>query len=772
MNEEVEEFFPKYARSAIYQARTFEDFIRKVKIADNQGASDRTLLEAIVDELRKRIVLWFPELHNYGFHRPLVRNWEAVEQVLRYELPPELFADLQYSLLHGFYPRNVPKAPNGQDKSPPYTYHGLGKDEIRLLVLHPAKDTTKTILCTLCHEKLTPNVYEALSYVWGDPMTLRRIKVNHTDMLVTENLEEALRALRDVTEPRVLWVDALCINQQNSKEKSIQIQMMAKIYSLARQVVVWVGTASDSSAVALSLLSDLGSSLREDALDHNNPDPRPRDMSSQTAGHAPHIAARRQDICDKWSSFFRDRSNQRFLEALRIFFQRPWWRRIWIFQELVLAKAAILVCGRTIMPWDDFHRAVGVAAVFCMDEAKLILDEKGLYHQWGQRVKLLKDIQALVWPVGMMQVYRQKRASNAVISLEALLHNTVKYQATDARDKVYAVLGLVNDDPGISSAMTPVYDISTDSLYRKVAMYVIKHRGDLAILEHGDSNFGRCCKNGVLCLESWVLDFSDKADDRPIDRDAIMPEVDDMRDIYITIVEGNRPGPMIFERQFQAGTIGDKTSPLAVSFSDDLRTLTVTGIEIDSISDILPICLPRLAEVEQCLRYWHKDFHDRMANRPKSSPYPPDTDTNDMFWRIVLANRWHTRDTAIMRPINSSKLDGYGRFPPQTIEEQDRFFKEIAKQVAYRTVLCAARKMFWTSKGYVGLGPTYLAKGDIVAVLLGANVPMCLRMGEGVQGECRVVGDCYIHSDVMHGKAVLAQQKGEGGYELKQYKLQ
>jgi hypothetical protein len=319
--------------------------------------------------------------------------------------------------------------------------------------------------------------------------------------------------------------------------------------------------------------------------------------------------------------------------------------------------------------------------------------------------------------------------------------NTVKYQATDVRDKVYAVLGLVNDDRDISSAIIPVYDISTDLLYRKVARYVIEHRGDLAILEHGVSSFGRCCKNGVLCLESWVPDFTDQADDRPIDRDAIMPEVDDMRGIYIAIVEGNVAGPMIFDSQFQAGTTGDKISPLPVSFSDDLRTLTVTGIDIDSVSDILPICLPCLAEVEQCLRYWHKEFQERMANRPTSSPYPPDTDTNDMFWRIVLANRWHPRNTAIMHPIKSSKLDRYGRFPPQTTEEQDRLFKEIAAQVSYRTVLCVARKMFWTSKGYVGLGPMYLAKDDIVAVLLGARVPMLFRRGEGVKGERRVVGD-------------------------------
>jgi hypothetical protein len=167
----------------------------------------------------------------------------------------------------------------------------------------------------------------------------------------------------------------------------------------------------------------------------------------------------------------------------------------------------------------------------------------------------------------------------------------------------------------------------------------------------------------------------------------------------------------------------------------------VTGIEIDTVSDLLPICLPELAEVGQCLRYWRTDFENRMARRPKCSPYPPDTDINDMFWRIVLANHWHPRNTAITHAINSSELEGYGRFPPQTTEEQDRLFEEIVEQVKFRTVICVMRKMFWTSEGYVGLGPMFLAKDDIVAVLLGARVHICLRRGGGVNGEWRVIGD-------------------------------
>ena len=103
--------------------------------------------------------------------------------------------------------------------------------------------------------------YEALSYVWGDRESPKTISIDGCVQEVTENLEAALQQLRLSDAPRRLWVDALCINQEDSKEKSHQIQKMRHIYRRASGVLVWLGNEADRSDEAMLLLEEFGSWL-------------------------------------------------------------------------------------------------------------------------------------------------------------------------------------------------------------------------------------------------------------------------------------------------------------------------------------------------------------------------------------------------------------------------------------------------------------------------------------------------------------------------------
>jgi hypothetical protein len=87
--------------------------------------------------------------------------------------------------------------------------------------------------------------YAALSYVWGIQMSPQQVMVNSRTMCVTANLDCALRHLRYPQSSRVLWVDALCINQTNNLERNSQIQMMGNIYSSASTVLIWLGPGED-----------------------------------------------------------------------------------------------------------------------------------------------------------------------------------------------------------------------------------------------------------------------------------------------------------------------------------------------------------------------------------------------------------------------------------------------------------------------------------------------------------------------------------------------
>ncbi|KAF2091412.1 HET-domain-containing protein, partial [Saccharata proteae CBS 121410] len=181
-----------------------------------------------------------------------------------------------------------------------YSPLDLNSSEIRLIRIlrleaGPSRINGPPIVhCRLEHQFLSQNpTYEALSYAWGSPKRPRTIFLNDRPIRVTKGLEAALRQfaseIRDAKESPLLWVDALCINQRDDKEKSQQVTQMARIYSNAKQVLIWLGRESDDSSLAMETLDWL---------------------------HGMYETA---------------------LESLT---GRAWFRRIWVIQEVTLSKIA------------------------------------------------------------------------------------------------------------------------------------------------------------------------------------------------------------------------------------------------------------------------------------------------------------------------------------------------------------------------------------------------------------------------------------------------
>jgi hypothetical protein len=128
----------------------------------------------------------------------------------------------------------------------PYSLLPPDGDNIRLLRLLPNEDKDAPLYCelrnySLQRSSLRIHLYEALSYVWGDPDNTLSICVDKNQFQVTVNLYSALSRLRDHSFERIIWVDAICINQSNVEERKQQVQLMAKIYSNAHRVIVWLG---------------------------------------------------------------------------------------------------------------------------------------------------------------------------------------------------------------------------------------------------------------------------------------------------------------------------------------------------------------------------------------------------------------------------------------------------------------------------------------------------------------------------------------------------
>jgi hypothetical protein len=148
---------------------------------------------------------------------------------------------------------------NDADDNPEnkYRYSPLPRPgSIRLLRLMAHTDENTRIECRLFDYPLQElgegtHLYEALSYVWGDPNNLRSISIDKHDLPITINLHAALLCLRDRFIDRTIWVDAICINQGDVIEKGMQVRYMAEIYSKASRVIVWLGEAENDSDRAL-----------------------------------------------------------------------------------------------------------------------------------------------------------------------------------------------------------------------------------------------------------------------------------------------------------------------------------------------------------------------------------------------------------------------------------------------------------------------------------------------------------------------------------------
>jgi hypothetical protein len=282
---------------------------------------------------------------------------------------------------------------------------------IKLLKLFPGQhnDTLGGQLITREDEK-----YEALSYYWGprteSPPRIRILAKNEWSSLpITQNLESALRHLRLEKHDRKLWIDALCIDQDNEVEKSEQIPIMGRIYSQATNVCVWLGPKSDTSPLAFDLIRRILDLHTFDRLV--------------------------------------DERNTRDWAALSELMRRPWFSRRWVVQEIAFAKFATVHCGPNIISWPELADAVALFGSRGPEIAQLFKRDKS----FGHRADFLGDVEALganrlVQTIG--KLFRRAddgQRLEKLLSLESLVSNLSAFNAAKPHDIIYAVLSLAND---------------------------------------------------------------------------------------------------------------------------------------------------------------------------------------------------------------------------------------------------------------------------------------------------------------------------------------
>lgn len=594
-----------------------------------------------------------------------------------------------------------------------YQFRPLSRQQIRIIVLFPGLGND-AIKCEINHVSLTDNTrYYALSYCWGGLTTETAIVCDGLFHLhITKSLHQALRSIRSTKRKRALWVDAVSINQSDHEERSHQVSLMRHIYQNAHSVLIWLGERDEDSKIAIRFLN-----------------------SSPTGKNWLCTAT-----LDGQSRYQKLISDPRWFSVMKLL-ERPYFRRVWVIQEVVVAKKGIILCGRDKTSLLNLTQmlpdAVSVSALMGRNT-----------DGWSQ----FSHVSALSEQYGPY-VFRTVPALEILFQFRRSL-------ATDPRDKIFALYGLIENHLPPDMTISLDYSSTVREVYKQFATSFLTHSHSLDLLSiprvQGRAGYPTWVPewNASDGTPSWLWEFSD-----------------------ILNYQKTSPNP------WRAS--GDSES--SPEFSAEGNVLVIHGHVSDRISqvgELLPVGAIASKEVSKAtlrvLCAWESLVSAFGLGRYKTDEY-----IFDAYWKTIMAGRCINHETA----ISATRVEFFfWRLSPKmlmpfilshTAHETKQFswWKRciLAAVLAAYTIylvlngLRSAKRESWsllvgnsfrdeiraegrrlikTQNGYIGLAPNAVVVGDKIGIFRGGKAPLIIRE----QGTCwELVGDSYIHG-IMHGE--------------------
>lgn len=306
-----------------------------------------------------------------------------------------------------------------------YDHTPLTARDIRIFSLNPGegKDPITGSLAITSLDQ--PCAYDALSYAWGSLGLTSTVQVNKSTFAITENLLDALCYIRSPTEIKVLWIDAICINQNDIRERSQQVQQMKDVFSTASKVYAWLGPSTEHTEVGMRTLeSFLNAKILEDAA-------------------------------------WRVLPPALVFQGLTDILQRPWFQRFWVVQEGALAKEVVMSCGPHHISWSNQIRPV----LSFLRTIKIAVTSP----QWQAMGLNNIDMDFLL---GLLQSQLESGPDadlwanrSRMPDLLELAYSMRNRNATDLRDRIYALLGIANAE----NQIIPDYLKSAEDTYDEFA---------------------------------------------------------------------------------------------------------------------------------------------------------------------------------------------------------------------------------------------------------------------------------------------------------------
>lgn len=614
--------------------------------------------------------------------------------------------------------------------------------QIRLLILEPAKNINDPVRCVLqvvtLEEAETLN-FDALSYTWGDENQRKLIQISGVEVSVTLNLQEALVHLRDEQKYQRLWVDAVCIDQANVGEKNYQILLMQQIYYSATKVVIWLGPSDAELDPLLLKLID---------IDKNN------DERQQTG-----ILSKMFTTADE------------FDETLRAFlklFRKPWFSRVWVVQEYLLARNNVTaVCGHHRLPWSVINTAMTAADWIRQDTRNAVQRQ-------------LQAVTSNTLAGTMSFTFRIKRQ----LDFGQVLHFTSGKQATEPKDKIYALMGLVSER--VRQMLSPDYGQPLHRVYQKAMVVVCQEYMVLTPL---------CAAAEVksrpeLGLPSWCLDFSNTQWQAPFN------ELQEYPFIATQAAHGACgmgkaaiPGSLVYDEEkglimVEGTIIGILEETLATTYTTlsrkyvEIENLSVgredSTYELDMAEIKSGIVLKFLQDVDRASNLVHSVLCDRfgqeVADARLASGAIWKTFARDQLLQALTKVR---ASNGLKTPSNYSLFQSFLQESPRTsfdyvwasnlsadvrAQEASLNSRIATEKCIIKTCLAMARAIpdrtfVMTDTGYMGLAGADVKTGDVLCIIFGCVKPLVLRpdgVDESGRPVYRLVAFAYVQG-IMKG---------------------
>ncbi|SPJ72129.1 related to heterokaryon incompatibility protein (het-6OR allele) [Fusarium torulosum] len=577
-----------------------------------------------------------------------------------------------------------------------------------------------------------------MSYTWGDDNATETILVNDGQFALRPNLFSALKSLRNFDSPRLIWIDAICINQEDESERNHQVWQMNNIYSNAAVVNVWLGSATASSDAGIGFLEKFFSLL------YQNPKGQLPIVGSTIellgSGEIRSKTERATSVYPKsieaYHEFYRsilsllyDPDMVSDLDHSVALLSRLWWRRMWTLQESVLCPNVVCWCGSKTFPIERLYH-LSYFIYFSIN-----------FNVWkGAPIQPEVSLRA-VWRAADL---REHMATRKRIRLALALDSTWNRAASDKKDKVIGLLGLV----GRRHDLEPEYSWPVEKVYRMAMRATMIEEQSLDCL--GLISEAQELRNKNL--NSWVPDFS-------------------VHDLPLSDEITSLSKPVFLQNIFNA-SLHKSGVPTFIKTEKDDTVLVVKGYHVDVIKEVgLKAPGPHLADhTSESLLEWESSMRAVLQEwrtiLPPSETYLTGELSNLAFWRTVLVDLKQGEHPKRTSAIGAKRLDDDDiRELPRldTAEGVERLLNTWSSclQPEYQTLRLIeqfSRRFILTDTGFIGLGPPDVRVGDSICVLLGGSVPYVLRQNSD-DSWC-YIGECYIHG-IMDGEIVTKAVKSK-----------